>query len=488
MSIAVIGGRARNSPPESVSTTAITTVGPTINAATAPGSAGTGNFLAITSGGAISCNGLIIGGSGVVELYYFNHTAYQFNGTSWFGPIIATGVGSAVANPVPTITSVTLSAASFVGSSASGTVVGSITVQTSGLGGVFAGTLSLTGTNASSFQIVGTNLETNGVIVAGSYAVNIVATQTSMAGSPFTQAETLTGTSAGISPPAQAVAAGFNASVFNSDFTSTSDVATTSGAASGAKWYWSGVNSTSQFSINTGAGSGVTAGATGVLTLLGSSVNFADALSSLPSSQNGATGTGTFKRGYFEARMQFGHLVAGAGSFAGWPSFWLFQSALGAASAGVMTSEVDIMESFPQGTGAVGNNSLFAHTMHNWLSSSAGYTATDEFNTNSNNFDSLHQGADDAWHIHGCLWTGSDTACQISFYLDNVLLTSPSGGGTQFFNFTTAQAMTAGMNALPPAHMIMHLGCATTGWPVNVDWVRVWAGSEFTSEFSTEFN
>lgn len=294
-------------------------------------------------------------------------------------------------------------------------------------------------------------------------------------GDSGTSSEIYTPAFNGLSAPSQAAAAGFNTAVFNSDFTSTSDVATTSGATTGAKWYWSGINSTSQFSINTGAGSGATAGATGILTLLGSSVTFADALATLPGSQNGATGAGTFKRGYFEARMQFGHLVAGAGGFAGWPSFWSFQSALGAASAGVMTSEVDFMESFPQGAGGVGANSLFAHTMHNWLSSSGGgYTGTDEFNTNSNNFDSAHQGADDGWHTHGCLWTGSDTACQISFYFDNILMTSPSSGGTQFFNFTTAQAMTAGMNALPPAHMILHLGCATTGWPVNVDYVRVW--------------
>jgi hypothetical protein len=205
---------------------------------------------------------------------------------------------------------------------------------------------------------------------------------------------------------------------------------------------------------------------------------WADALMTLPSSQNGATGAGTFKRGYFEARMQFGHIVAGAGAPAGagptggWPSFWSFQSALGAASAGVQSSEVDFMESYPGGT--AGANSTYAHTMHNWISNSGGYTATDQYNTNANNFDSAHQGADDAWHTHGCLWTGDDTTCQISFYMDNILLTSPASGGTQFFNYNTSMAHTAGMNALPPAHMILHLGCATSGWPVNVDFVRVW--------------
>jgi len=55
--------------------------------------------LAITSGHQISLNGTLLGGTGVVELYYTGHTAYQFNGTTWFGPVTATSTGSSVANP-----------------------------------------------------------------------------------------------------------------------------------------------------------------------------------------------------------------------------------------------------------------------------------------------------------------------------------------------------------------------------------------------------
>ncbi len=92
-----------------------------------------------------------------------------------------------------TITGITLSGSSFTGGASSGTVVGSIGVTTTG--GSFSGALSLTGADASSFQIVGTNLETNGVVAAGSYAINIVATQGGAVGSPFTQPETITGSS-----------------------------------------------------------------------------------------------------------------------------------------------------------------------------------------------------------------------------------------------------------------------------------------------------
>ena len=102
-------------------------------------------------------------------------------------------------NQPTTITSVTLSNNGFTGGSPSGTVVGSISVGMSF--GTFNGSLSLTGTNASDFQIVGNNLETNGVVPNGTYNFNIVATQTGAGGSPFTQAETITGTTGSSESP-----------------------------------------------------------------------------------------------------------------------------------------------------------------------------------------------------------------------------------------------------------------------------------------------
>jgi hypothetical protein len=94
------------------------------------------------------------------------------------------------------ITGVSLSNSSFTGGAASGTVVGAISVTMSPASPAFSGSLSLSGTNASSFQIVGSNLETNEALAAGTYNVNIVASETGVTGSPFTQAETITGTSA----------------------------------------------------------------------------------------------------------------------------------------------------------------------------------------------------------------------------------------------------------------------------------------------------
>ena len=96
------------------------------------------------------------------------------------------------------ITAVSLSNSTFTGGAPSGTVVGAISVTMSPASPAFSGSLSLSGTNASQFQIVGSNLETNGAVPAGTYNVNIVATEAGVTGSPFTQAETVTGAS---SPP-----------------------------------------------------------------------------------------------------------------------------------------------------------------------------------------------------------------------------------------------------------------------------------------------
>jgi hypothetical protein len=92
------------------------------------------------------------------------------------------------------ITGVSLSNSTFTGGAASGTVVGAISVTMSPSSPAFSGSLSLSGANASNFRISNGNLTTNGVVAAGSYQVNIVATESGVTGSPLTQAETITGT------------------------------------------------------------------------------------------------------------------------------------------------------------------------------------------------------------------------------------------------------------------------------------------------------
>jgi hypothetical protein len=110
-----------------------------------------------------------------------------------------------------TIQSVGLSNSSFAGNSPSGTKVGDVSVVMSPNTPAFAGTLSLGGNDAALFQLVGTALETNGVVAPGSYNINIVATQSGISNSPFTQAKAITGTAptltVNISPSSPSVAA-----------------------------------------------------------------------------------------------------------------------------------------------------------------------------------------------------------------------------------------------------------------------------------------
>jgi hypothetical protein len=139
------------------------------------------------------------------------------------------------------ITGVSLSNSSFTGGAASGTVVGAISVTMSPASPAFSGSLSLSGTNASSFQIVGSNLETNGALAAGAYNVNIVATEAGTSGSPFTQAETVTGTDSATptvqSPgPSQALYAAPYYTCVTNYYVATNGSSSNSGTSSNSPW------------------------------------------------------------------------------------------------------------------------------------------------------------------------------------------------------------------------------------------------------------
>lgn len=96
-----------------------------------------------------------------------------------------------------------LSNSTFPSGSASGTVVGSIGVSTSGNCAGLTDTLSISGTDAASFSLSATsppaNLTTVGVLSGGPYHINLVSTWTGgpVTGSPATTAQTITATAAG---------------------------------------------------------------------------------------------------------------------------------------------------------------------------------------------------------------------------------------------------------------------------------------------------
>jgi hypothetical protein len=92
------------------------------------------------------------------------------------------------------IASVSLSGNSFVAGSASGTAIGNVSVAMSPTAPAFSGSLSLSGPDAAKFQMAGSTLETNGVLPAASYNINIVASEIGISNSPVTQSEAITAT------------------------------------------------------------------------------------------------------------------------------------------------------------------------------------------------------------------------------------------------------------------------------------------------------
>lgn len=158
-----------------------------------------GAFTGTLSLGATSATQFQIIGSNLCTLvptlasgsYSVNIIATQAGATG--SPLSMTGTVT-VSAPLINLTGISLSKSTVIPGSPTATVVGTIIVAATG--GTFTGSLTLTGTNAAQFQIIGTNLCTLGVVPAGVYSLNVVATQTNAGGSPFTQALTITAATA----------------------------------------------------------------------------------------------------------------------------------------------------------------------------------------------------------------------------------------------------------------------------------------------------
>lgn len=279
--------------------------------------------------------------------------------------------------------------------------------------------------------------------------------------------------------PAQAAAAGFHTNVLNDDFTTTTTVAPNAAPTGGYNWYWdaTGITSASQYNVNTAFIPGTTDGAptasgasTGVLTISGTQNTFSSGLKSTFQTQVGANKAGSWNHGYFEAYLQFNRIVQGSGGpSGGWPAFWLWAVEALSPVSGQITAECDIMEYFPAGT--AGATGTFISTMHNWANTNFAAAGTDDFNTNGSNVPGT-QPSNSGWHTYGCLWQGNGTTGTVQFYIDNVLQTM--SGTTTTFTLTAANTSpTAGLSAMEADHMSIILG-SSNGWPINIDWVRVW--------------
>jgi hypothetical protein len=290
-------------------------------------------------------------------------------------------------------------------------------------------------------------------------------------------------------PPAQAVAAGFTHLVFDDEFTTDTTIALSkTDPKSGYSWYRHGDVEPNDISVNTGAGSGATAGATGVLTIDNTPDVFNAVLQSVPGDATGLQRVGTWQHGYFEARIQYSPTVTGhGGRKTGWPSFWLWAIQALSPVQGQKTAECDIFEALPLGT--AGASSQAINTLHNWENSKDYAARSNLFNTGSNNLQvsllsstESAQPTDGTWHTYGCLWTSNANGSgSVQFYYDGFLVVHQKGvttfltGENQSLASGQISGSTMGtsLTAMENDNLFIYLGTAQ-GWPMNVDWVRVW--------------
>lgn len=355
----------------------------------------------------------------------------------------------------------------------------------------FTGTLSLTGTDAASFQIVGNNLETNGVVPPGAYNVSVVATQPGAAGSPLSRPFSITATGASswaTTVPPQAAAAGFNTNVWSEDFTNAATAATNSRVTNGFSLY-AAIDNATPFTVSTtgtaaaiGNGNSGTAGANaspngGILTYTlstaaGSAAGKFTTIPAMGLNNSSSTlanlplGQGRWWHGYFECYMQFnidGQTVpntpffGSAGTQSYWPAFWSWNANgignWGAGSAtglNVQGAEIDFMEMFGTLLFANGQGNprgFMASTMLPHAGGASGGFASATVDSN--------------WHTYGMLWTSTGAGTGYwQPYLDNVKL---GAGIVSPANMETSNQMA-----------VFLIFSAGLGWPVNIDWIRVW--------------
>ena len=293
-------------------------------------------------------------------------------------------------------------------------------------------------------------------------------------------------------PPPQAAAAGFTRLVFDDEFTTSATIAPLkSNSAPGYKWYRYGKAEPHDISVNTGAGRGATAGATGVLTIDNTPDIFNGVLQTVPGNATGTQRVGTWQHGYFEARIQYSPTVTGNGGHKkGWPSFWLWAVQALSPVQGQETGECDVFEAWPKGS--AGASSQVINTLHYWQNGKVNAAQTELFHTGRANVQASLIGSDEPaqpedgwWHTYGCLWTSNGNGSgTVQFYYDGFLIVHQRGV-TTFLTGTnqslspgqiSGSTMGTGLNAMESDNMFIYLGTAD-GWPMNVDWVRVWQGA-----------
>jgi hypothetical protein len=280
---------------------------------------------------------------------------------------------------------------------------------------------------------------------------------------PRTTTPTTSPTSS-ISPPPQAVGAGYTTLAFDDEFTSDSISYNGSYSGSGTpKWYTcTASTTTSQLYISNGV-------CNFLKPPLNNGANIqtdpnpysSTAAQSTPSSIKQGSGQGVnFTYGYFEASMAFP--ASGATDGIGWPTFFMTNTYVPGTAAVVFPhNEIDILEYQPvNGGGSTGPGNITS-TVHQWLSSGAPGNGNTQI-TKPGGFNSAN------YNTYGCLWTPTT----ITFYLNNVASVMPNGQNPVHLAGTFTGSIAPFPSGVLGDNVV--LGTSSVGWPMTVDWVRIW--------------
>lgn len=186
-----------------------------------------------------------------------------------------------------------------------------------------------------------------------------------------------------------------------------------------------------------------------------------------------STGVGQgFQYGYFETRMRFDTSL-GAVGVEGFPAFWTLQKEHLTGPRPQRYIEIDIFEAFKD-TGAA-YDGAFIHTMHDICDTAGGAAQY----INWRNKDNWTEGVINSdWHTYGVLWLPG----HVSWYLDGQRLAEeeffpcriPSGNVIETLTGNETAPIGAFSNAdWHNVSVAVILGTGP-GWPIEVDWVRVW--------------
>lgn len=284
--------------------------------------------------------------------------------------------------------------------------------------------------------------------------------------------------------PSPASSAGYTALTFGDEFDSLASVNTGTTANSTKKWsnylpFDGAVMPSSCFTQGSWTDSrGVTSPS--VLTIVQDRFNYNQGLYSV----DGRNGAGFAQQyGYFEARICHpAQQIVGGDTMpsmsGGWPSWWslakrhiMYGTELKVGGT-IDYLELDFHEYFTSAAQSATYGNRLIGTVHDW------HNGQDWRNTDGHQYGDHMTGGPDVWHIYGCLWKPGS----ITWYLDGVQqhsISYSSNAAPSPNNSTSGYVMPSGtfqIADLDSQGVALVLGTGK-GYPMHVDWVRVWGSA-----------